>query len=167
MLLSLCPRVRRKSTAYSLCRFSEPLSSFLGSAPTTATATTYSDPKPAARRAPAQGSFGRSSIVRPPVLSLFVRSSDRPIVHGSFVRSFVQIIFFLSLCCQNSDHSFDHSIVHSSYSSSLFTVHRSFIQLFTITIHYYYSPLLFIVTIHRSSDHPKFQLLIHHVVQST
>ena len=40
----------------------------------------------------AQGSFGRSSIVRPPILSLFVRSSDRsivrPIVHGSFVRSF-------------------------------------------------------------------------------
>jgi hypothetical protein len=39
----------------------------------------------------AQGSFGRSSIVRPPVLSLFVRSSDcsivRLIVHGSFVRS--------------------------------------------------------------------------------
>src|SRR5688572_4028256 len=39
----------------------------------------------------AQGSFDRSSIVRPPVLSLFVRSSDRsivrPIVHGSFVRS--------------------------------------------------------------------------------
>jgi hypothetical protein len=39
----------------------------------------------------AQGSFGRSSIVRPPVLSLFVRSSDhsivRPIIHGSFVRS--------------------------------------------------------------------------------
>jgi hypothetical protein len=32
----------------------------------------------------AQGSFGRSSIVRPPVLSLFVRSS---IVHGLFVRS--------------------------------------------------------------------------------
>jgi hypothetical protein len=39
----------------------------------------------------AQGSFGRSSIVRPPVLSLFVRLSDRsivrPIVHGSFVHS--------------------------------------------------------------------------------
>jgi hypothetical protein len=39
----------------------------------------------------AQGSFGRSSIVRPPVLSLLVRSSDRsivrPIVHGSFGRS--------------------------------------------------------------------------------
>jgi hypothetical protein len=35
----------------------------------------------------AQGSFGRSSIVRPPVLSLFVRSSDHSIVHGSYVRS--------------------------------------------------------------------------------
>jgi hypothetical protein len=42
----------------------------------------------------AQGSFGRSSIVRPPVLSLFVRSSNRsivrPIVHGPFVRSSVR-----------------------------------------------------------------------------
>jgi hypothetical protein len=39
----------------------------------------------------AQGSFGHSSIVRPPVLSLFVRSSDRsivhPIIHGLFIRS--------------------------------------------------------------------------------
>jgi hypothetical protein len=78
-----------------------------------------------------------------------VRSSVR-----SIVRSFVQIIFFLLLCCQNSDRSFVRSFdrssfVHSSYSSfivrslSLFTVHRSFIR----TIHHYYSPLLFI-------DHP-------------
>jgi hypothetical protein len=86
----------------------------------------------------AQGSFGRSSIVRPPVLSLFIRSSDRsivrPIVDGSFVRSsnrpivrsfvrsFIQIIFFLLLCCRNSDRSFVRSFdrssfVHSSYSS--------------------------------------------------
>jgi hypothetical protein len=39
----------------------------------------------------AQGLFGRSSIIRSPVLSFFVRSIDRsivrPIVHGSFVRS--------------------------------------------------------------------------------
>lgn len=100
----------------------------------------------------AQGSFGRSSTVRPPVLSLFVRSSDRSIVRPivwSFVRSFVQIIFFLPLCCRNSNRSFVRSFdrssfVHSSYSSfivrssSLFTVHRSFIRLFTITIHHYY-----------------------------
>jgi hypothetical protein len=82
----------------------------------------------------AQGSFGSSSIVRPPVLSMFVRSfvrsfdrssdrswSVRSIVR-SFVRSFVQIIFFLPLCCRNSDHSFVRSFdrssfVHSSYSS--------------------------------------------------
>jgi hypothetical protein len=90
--------------------------------------------------------------------------------------------------------SFVHSIVrpfvHSSYSSfivrssSLFIVHRSFIRLFTsvfmVTIHRYYllllfiddiynifSSSLFIITIHRSSDRPKFQLLIHHAVQST
>jgi hypothetical protein len=126
----------------------------------------------------AQGSFGRSSIVRPPVLSLFVRpivrsfirsfmvrSSVRPIVR-SFVRSFVQIIFFLPLWCRNSDRSFVRSFdrssfVHSSYSSFIVTIHRSSF------VHTNYSPSLFIVTIHRSSDHPKFQLLIHHVVQST
>jgi hypothetical protein len=83
----------------------------------------------------AQGPFGRSSIVRPPVLSLFVRSSDRsivrPIVHGSFVRSSDHSIvrpsvrpnnLFLPLCCRNFDRSFVRSFdrssfVHSSYSS--------------------------------------------------
>jgi hypothetical protein len=76
-----------------------------------------------------------------------VRSSDR-----SIVRPFVQIIFFLTLCCRNSDRSFVRSFdrssfVHSSYSSfivpssSLFIVHRSLIR----TIHHhYYSSLLFI-----------------------
>jgi hypothetical protein len=54
-----------------------------------------------------------------------VRSSVRPIIR-SFVHSFVQIIFFLSLCCRNSDRSFVRSFdrssfVHSSYS--LFIVH--------------------------------------------
>jgi hypothetical protein len=112
----------------------------------------------------AQGSFGRSSIVRPPVLSLFVRSSDRSIVRPivrsfmvrpivrSFVRSFVQIIFFLPLCCRNFDRSFDHSIVHRSF---IVPIHRSsfvhrhyspFIvrsyELFTITIHRYYSSII-------------------------
>jgi hypothetical protein len=109
----------------------------------------------------AQGSFGRSSIVRPLFLVCsFVRSSDRswfvrPFVR-SFVRSFVQIIFFLSLCRRNSDRSFVRSFdrsftipihrssfVHRHYS--LFIV-RSY-ELFTITIHCYYSSLLFI-------DHP-------------
>jgi hypothetical protein len=109
----------------------------------------------------AQGSFGRSSIVRPPVLSLFVRSFDRssdrswfvrPFVR-SFVRSFVQIIFFLPLCYRNSDRSIVHrslivpihrsSFVHRHYSPFIV---RSY-ELFTITIHRYYSSLLFI-------DHP-------------
>jgi hypothetical protein len=94
----------------------------------------------------AQGSFGRSSIVRPPVLSLFVHSSDRswfvrpfvrssvrPIVR-SFVRSFVQIIFFLPLCCRNSDRSFVRSFgrssfVHSSYSSFVHSPYSSFFQI--------------------------------------
>jgi hypothetical protein len=96
------------------------------------------------------------SIVRPPVLSLFVRSSDRL----WFVRSFVQIIFVQPLCCRNSDcRSSVQSlfIVHSSYSSfvhhpySSFIVHRLYSSLVsTVTIHRHYSALLFIiVTIHR------------------
>jgi hypothetical protein len=71
-------------------------------------------------------------------------------------------------------HSPDHSIVrpfvHSSYSSfivrssSLFSVHRSFIRLFTITFHRYYSPLLFtIVTIPRCYLSTLFTIVtIHH-----
>jgi hypothetical protein len=87
----------------------------------------------------AQGSFGRSSIVCPPVLSLFIRSSDRssdrswfvrPIIR-SIVRSFVQIIFVQSLCCRNSDRSFIRSFdrssfVHSSYIHRLSFVHSSY-----------------------------------------
>jgi hypothetical protein len=45
----------------------------------------------------------------------------RPIIR-SFVRSFIQIIFFLPLCCRNSDRSFDHSIVHRSF---IVPIHRS------------------------------------------
>jgi hypothetical protein len=84
------------------------------------------------------------------------RSFVRPIIR-SFVRSFIQIIFFLSLCCRNSDRlfvrSFDRSsFVHSSYSLLLFivTIHRyySSLLLFIDTIHHhYYLSLLFI-------DHP-------------
>jgi hypothetical protein len=49
------------------------------------------------------------------------RSFIRPITR-SFVRSFIQIIFVLPLCCRNFDHSFVRSFdrssfVHSSYSS--------------------------------------------------
>jgi hypothetical protein len=84
-------------------------------------------------------------IVRPIVHGSFVRSSDR-----SIVRSFVQIILFLPLCCQNSDRSFVRSFdrssfVHSSYSS--FIVRSS--SLFTITIYHHYLPLLFTVTFYR------------------
>jgi hypothetical protein len=114
----------------------------------------------------AQGSFGRSSIVRPPVLSLFVRSSDRswfvrPFVR-SFVCSFVQIIVVQPLCCRNSDHSIVHrsfifpihrsSFVHSPYSSFVQIIFvqslccqnsdRSFVRSFVLS---------FIVPIHRSS----------------
>jgi hypothetical protein len=65
----------------------------------------------------------------PPVLSLFIRSSDRSWFVCPFVRSFVQIIFFLLLCCRNSDRS---SFVHTNYSPLLFTV----------TIHRYYSSII-------------------------
>jgi hypothetical protein len=77
------------------------------------------------------------------------RSFVRPIIR-SFVRSFIVPIH----------HS---SFVHRHYSSFIV---RSY-ELFTITIRHHYSSLLFIIAIHRSSDHPKFQLLIHHAVQST
>jgi hypothetical protein len=103
------------------------------------------------------------------------RSFVRPIIRSS-VRSFVQIIFFLPLCCRNSDRSFvrsfdrssfvhssyssfivrssGHSIVrpfvHSSYSSFIVTIHRSsFVHTNVhITIYHYYSPLLFTIIIH-------------------
>jgi hypothetical protein len=54
MLLSLCTRVCRQSTTFDFCRFDKSLSSFLGPTPISATITTHSDPKPAARRAPAR-----------------------------------------------------------------------------------------------------------------
>jgi hypothetical protein len=130
------------------------------------------------------------------------RSFVRPIIR-SFVRSFAQIIFSCRYAAEipivrSSDYSIVRPFVHSSYSSfivrsyKLFTItihhyyslllfsvtihiHYSSSLLFTITIHHrYYSSMisiitfpspLFISTIHRSSSHPKFQLLIHHAVQ--
>jgi hypothetical protein len=95
------------------------------------------------------------SIVRPPVHSLFVRSSDHSWFVRSCVRLFVQVIFVQPLCCQNSDRSFVRSFDRSSvcseslfivrsYDYSTFIVHLSF-------IHSHYSPFIvsFIVTIHR------------------
>jgi hypothetical protein len=95
------------------------------------------------------------------------RSFICPIIR-SFVRSFVQIIFFLPLCCRNSDRSFVRSFDRSSVRSWFLFIVRSYDyspSLFAITIHHHYSSLLFtitihqsllfIVTIHRSSDHPQ------------
>jgi hypothetical protein len=66
---------------------------------------------------------------------------------------------------RSSDHSIVRPFVHRSYSSfivrssSLFIVHRSFIR----TIHHHYSPLLFIVIIHRHySTSLLFVVTIHH-----
>jgi hypothetical protein len=50
------------------------------------------------------------------------------------------------------------STIHRYYSSSLLLIND---------IYNCFPSSLFIVTIHRSSDHPEFQLLIHHAVQST
>jgi hypothetical protein len=61
------------------------------------------------------------------------RSFVRPIIR-SFVRSFIVPIHRLSF-------------VHSSYSSFIVTIHRS--SFVRMTIHHYYSSLLFIVTIHQ------------------
>jgi hypothetical protein len=41
MLLSICPRVCRQSTAYNLCCFGKPFSSFLGPVATVTIASTY------------------------------------------------------------------------------------------------------------------------------
>jgi hypothetical protein len=106
----------------------------------------------------AQGSFGRSSIVRRPVLSLFVRSSDRSSVRP-IVRSFVRPNNLFPAVMLPKFRSFVRSIirsfVHSSYSSFVHRHYSSFIirsydyspSLFTVTIHRCYSSLLFI-------DHP-------------
>jgi hypothetical protein len=73
----------------------------------------------------AQGSFGRSSIVRPPVLSLFVRSSDRSWFVRPIVRSFVRpnnLFSYHYAAKIPIVRSFDHSIVHRSF---IVPIHRS------------------------------------------
>ena len=91
------------------------------------------------------------------------RSFVRTIIR-SFVRSFVQIIFSCRYAAEipivrSSDHSIVRPFVHSSYSSFIV---RSY-ELFTITIHHYYSLLLFIVTIHiHYSSSLLFTITIHH-----
>jgi hypothetical protein len=114
----------------------------------------------------------RSSFVHNPyssffqiifVLPLCCRNSDRSFIR-SFDRSFVQIIFSCRYAAKipivrSSDHSIVRPFVHSSYSSFIV---RSY-ELFTITIHRYYSPLLFIITIHiHYSSSLLFIITIHH-----
>jgi hypothetical protein len=60
-LLSICPRVCRQSTAYDLCCFSKPFSSFLGPVATATTASIYSGIRGLRNRG---GSHGRT---QPPV----------------------------------------------------------------------------------------------------
>jgi hypothetical protein len=125
------------------------------------------------------------------VLPLCCRNSDRSFVR-SFDRSSVRSSFVHSSYSSFIVRSYDYSpslftvTIHCYYSSLLFTdtiQHRynSVLLFIIITIHHryyssmissnffrrHYSSLLFIVTIHRLADHPKFQLLIHHAVQST
>jgi hypothetical protein len=99
-------------------------------------------------------------IVRSFVPLFLVCSFIRPIVHGSFVRSsdrsivcsFVRPNNLFPALMLPKFRSFVRSFNRSSFvivpihrSSSLFTVHRSFLR----TIPHHYSPLLFTVTIHR------------------
>jgi hypothetical protein len=101
----------------------------------------------------AQGSFGRSSIVRPPVLSLFVRSFDRSWFVRPIVHPFVRPNNLFPAVMLPKFRSFVRSIIRSFIIRSyfLFIVHRSFI----VTIHRSsfvytnYSPSLFTITIHR------------------
>jgi hypothetical protein len=129
----------------------------------------------------AQGSFG-CSFNCSSKCSKFVRSSDcsivHPIVHGSFVHLFDHSIVHLfvrpnNLCPAIILPKFwslvrpiVHPFVRNTYllfvicPNELFIIHR-------ITHNHYSSfigsfILLTIVTIHRSSDHPNIQLLIHH-----
>jgi hypothetical protein len=121
------------------------------------------------------------------------RSFVRPIIR-SFVHSFAKIIFFLPLCCRNSDRSFDHSIVHCLFivpihrSSFVHSPYSSFFQIIFVL------PLCcrnsdrsfvrsfdrsFIVPIHRSSfvhrhyssfivrSYGLFTITIHHYYSST
>jgi hypothetical protein len=100
------------------------------------------------------------------------RSFVRPIIR-SFVHSFIAPIHRSSFV-----HRHYSSFIVRSYELFTITIHHYYLMLLfsIVTIHRYYSsmisvatfsPSLFIVTIHRSSDHPKFQLLICHAVQST
>jgi hypothetical protein len=85
----------------------------------------------------AQRLFGRSSIIRPPVLSLFVRlivrSFVRPIVHGSFVRSsnrsivrpFVHPNNLCSAVMLLKFRSFVRPIIRSFVRSFIVPIHRS------------------------------------------
>jgi hypothetical protein len=78
----------------------------------------------------AQGSFGRSSTVRPPVLSLFVRSSDPSIVVRSFmvrpiVRPFVHPNNLCSAVMLPKFPSFVRPIIWSFVHSFIVPIHHS------------------------------------------
>jgi hypothetical protein len=61
MLLSVCPRVCRQSTAYGLCCFGKPFSSLLGPVATAITASTYSGLQSAARTTSPRSATARLS----------------------------------------------------------------------------------------------------------
>jgi hypothetical protein len=124
-------------------------------------------------------SFVQIIFVQPLCCRNSDRSFDHSIVHRSFIvpiyrssfvhspySSFVQIIFVLPLCRRNSDRSFVRSFIVPIHRSSFGHSHYSS-MISIVTFCCQYSSLLFIVTIHRLSNHPQFQLLIHHAVQST
>jgi hypothetical protein len=77
----------------------------------------------------AQGSFGRSSIVSPPVLSLFIRSFDRSSDRSWFVRPivrpFVRPNNLCSVVMLPKFRSFIRSIIRSSVRPFIVPIHRS------------------------------------------
>jgi hypothetical protein len=84
----------------------------------------------------------------------------------SFVRSFVQIIFFLPLCCRNSDRSFVRSFdrssfIHSSYSSFVHNPYSSFLlMIFVLPLCCRNSDRSFVRSFNRS--YSSFIIPIHH-----
>jgi hypothetical protein len=104
------------------------------------------------------------------IIQSFVRSFIVPIHRSSFVHSSYSSfivhsyeLFTITIQRYYSSLLFTNTIHHRYYSVLLFII---------VTIHHrYYSLVIssnfFVVTIHRLADHPKFQLLIHHAVQST
>jgi hypothetical protein len=102
------------------------------------------------------------SIVRPFVHIRIHHSSCVHRHYSSFVHTnYSPLLFIINIHCYYSTSLLFTDIIHHRYYSSLLfivvTICRYYSSIISIIA---FSRLLFIVTIHRSSDHPEFQLLI-------